>query len=308
MTRSGPIRTLRAGTRASSLARAQTRLVGSELARLTGTPHPSEHVVETQGDRDSSTPLPDLGGRGVFTEALERALLAGEIDYAVHSLKDVPIDSTPGLVLAAVGYRVDARDVLVSRAGSTLADLHRGARVGTCSVRRSAQLLLYRRDLKIAPLRGNVDTRVAKVRHGDYDAIVLAAAGLVRLGLADRGAHPIRFESMLPAPGQGALAVQCRADDSHTRGLLATLDDVVARETTDAERAFLEGLGGGCLAPIAARAVLANGALVIEGLVAAADGSRAVRVWRTAPPTRGRDTGLRLADDAAARGALELLA
>lgn len=299
---------LRAGTRASPLARAQTRLVGFELSRLTGTHLPHEHVVETQGDRDSSTPLPSLVGRGVFTDALEQALLAGEIDYAVHSLKDVPIDLTPGLVLAAVGFRVDAHDVLVSPAGCTLTELDGGARVGTCSVRRSAQLLMCRKDLEIAPLRGNVDTRLAKVRRGEYDAIVLAAAGLVRLGLAHRSAQPIRFESMLPAPGQGALAVQCRADDLYTRGLLTTVDDAVARETTDAERAFLEGLGGGCLAPIAARAVLANGALVIEGLVAAADGSRAVRVWRTGPPTRGRDTGLRLAGDAAARGALELLA
>lgn len=299
---------LRAGTRSSDLARVQTRYVGGELARLTGVPPPHEVVIDTLGDRDSTTPLPSLGGRGVFTDALERALLAGEIDYAVHSLKDVPVDSTPGLILAAIGFREDARDVFVSCTGDVLDALPPASRVGTCSVRRSAQLLLHRPDLEIAPLRGNVDTRVRKVRNGEYDGIILAAAGLSRLGLAAASAHPLPFEIMLPAPGQGALAVQCRAGDAHTRALLARLDDATVREATSAERAFLEGLGGGCLAPIAAHAWIDNGTLTLEGFVAAPDGSTAVRVRRSGPETNGRETGLRLADVAVARGALELLA
>ena len=299
---------LRAGTRSSDLARVQTRYVGTELARLTGIRLPHEILIDTAGDRDSTTPLPELGGRGVFTDALERALLAGEIDYAVHSLKDVPVDPTPGLVLAAIAFREDARDVFISRAGAVLDALPQGSRVGTCSVRRSVQLLRHRPDLQILPLRGNVDTRVRKVRSGEYDGIILAAAGLARLGLGGGGVHPLPFEIMLPAPGQGALAVQCRADDSGTIALLARLDDTVVREATSAERAFLEGLGGGCLAPIAAHAWIDNGTVTLDGLVAAPDGSAVIRLRHSGPGTSGRETGLRMAEVAVSRGALELLA
>lgn len=302
-----PSRVLRVGSRASNLARVQTRRVGAALARLARTRLPREIVIETRGDLDTSTPLPTLGGRGIFTEALEGELLADRIDFAVHSLKDVPVDPTPGLVLAAIGFREDARDVLVSRGRHTLGSLARGACVGTCSIRRSAQLLLRRPDLEIAPLRGNVTTRVAKIASGEYDAIILAAAGLVRLGLASAATEILPFDVMLPAPGQGALAVQCRADDSLARALLAALDDPVVRATTDAERAFLEGLGGGCLAPIAAHAVIVDGVLELDGLVAAVDGSAVIRVRRTGSHWSGRDIGLGLAAEAIERGALDLL-
>lgn len=298
---------LRAGTRASALARAQSRFVARELARLTGWPLADEVLITTAGDRDQTTPLPVLAGRGVFTNALEEALLAGDIDFAVHSLKDVPIDSTPGLALGAVCFREDARDVLVLSAGRGLDDLMPGSRVGTCSVRRSAQLLHHRPDLAIRPLRGNVDTRLARMERGEYDAIVLAAAGLRRLGLAPPVVAPIPFALMLPAPGQGALAVQCRADDMATRRLLARIDDPKVRESTNAERAFLEGLGGGCLAPIAAHAAVGGGVLALEGLVASVDGATVIRVTGSATSSDGRDLGLRLSADAVARGALDLL-
>ena len=176
---------------------------------------------------------------------MERELFAGTIDYAVHSLKDVPVDPTPGLVLAAIGFREDPRDLLISPARWTLDSLPRGARVGTCSVRRSAQLLSHRPDLNILPLRGNVDTRVARVVGGEYDAIVLAAAGVSRLGLAAEISMPLPLDQVLPAPGQGALAVQCREDDMDVRERLSLLDDAALRRATDGERGFLEGLGGG---------------------------------------------------------------
>lgn len=296
------------GTRASALARAQSRLVTRELARLTGRPLADEVVIVTEGDRDQATPLPVLAGRGVFTEALERALLAGEIDFAVHSLKDMPVDSTPGLAVGAVCFREDARDVLVVSAGRGLDDLMPGSIVGTCSVRRTAQLLHHRPDLTIRPLRGNVDTRLARLDRGEYDAIVLAAAGLRRLALAPPFVAPLSLALMLPAPGQGALAVQCRADDVATHRLLARIDDPLVRAATNAERAFLEGLGGGCLAPIAAHADVDGGSLVLDGLVASVDGVTVIRVTGSAPLSDGRDLGLRLAADAVASGALDLLA
>lgn len=299
---------LRAGTRASALARTQSRFVARELSRLTGWPLADEVVLTTEGDRDQATPLPVLAGRGVFTEALEQALLAGEIDFAVHSLKDMPVDATPGLALGAVCFREDARDVLVLSTGRGLDDLMPGSAVGTCSIRRSAQLLHHRRDLAIRPLRGNVDTRLARLRRGEYDAIVLAAAGLRRLGLAPPFAVALPFALMLPAPGQGALAVQCRADDVATRSLLARIDDPAVRASTNAERAFLEGLGGGCLAPIAAHAAVAGGVLVLDGLVASTDGVTVIRVTGRAALPDGRDLGLRLSAEAVARGALDLLA
>jgi hydroxymethylbilane synthase len=301
-------RELVVGTRSSTLARLQTHVISTALRRATGIPAPREVLLSTGGDRDQRTPLPALGGRGVFTDALERELLAGTIDCAVHSLKDLPVDPTPGLVLAAIGFREDARDVLVSANGRTLDTLPPGARVGTCSVRRSAQLLALRPDLDLQPLRGNVDTRVQKALAGAYDAIVLAAAGLRRLGLASTIAEALPLDRFLPAPGQGALAVQCRANDGATRVHLSALDDPAVRAATDAERAFLEGLGGGCLAPIAAHGIVAGDSLALDGLVASRDGRQVVRVSRRGPVEQARALGLQLADDALAHGARELLA
>lgn len=300
-------RRLVVGSRTSALARLQTYLVSTALRRTTGLPAPREVLLTTRGDHDTTTPLPALGGQGVFTEALERELLAGTIDFAVHSLKDVPVAPAPGLVLAAIGFREDARDVLVSAERWTLGTLPAGARVGTCSIRRSAQLLALRHDLRLAPLRGNVDTRVRKALAGDWDAIVLAAAGVRRLGLAATIAEALPLELFLPAPGQGALAVQCRADDDATRAWLATLDDPDVRAATDAERAFLEGLGGGCLAPIAAYGAVEGEVLTLDGAVVSEDGRQAVRVTRCGTPADARDLGFRLAEDALAHGARELL-
>jgi hydroxymethylbilane synthase len=300
------------GTRASRLARWQTEAVIAALRAL----HPGVRwvtsVVSTAGDRDETTPLPEIGGKGVFTDALEAGLRSGEIDIAVHSLKDVPVEESPGLVLGAVGRRADARDVLIARDGWTLKTLPPGARVGTCSTRRSAQLLAVRPDVELAPLRGNVDTRVRLALNGKFDAILVAAAGVLRLGLGDAISDYLPLDLVLPAPGQGALAVQCRADDATTRGLLAGLDEPDVRAATDAERAFLEGLGGGCAAPIAAHAVVSRRGrtswVEMRGMVASLDGRRMVRVNGAGPASGARLLGLHLAAGARARGAEALLA
>ncbi|HSR91366.1 MAG TPA: hydroxymethylbilane synthase, partial [Gemmatimonadales bacterium] len=263
---------IRLGTRASRLARIQTDLVRKALARLDPTIEFRSVEITTEGDRDLRTPLPEIGGKGVFTQELEQALQDGTIDLAVHSLKDVPVEPSPGLTLAAIGMREDPREVLIAAQGWTLATLPAGAKVGTCSTRRAAQLLVHRPDLQLAPLRGNVDTRVAKAQAGEFDAIVIAAAGVHRLGLASAITEYLPLEIMLPAPGQGALAVQSRNDDSAMLELLRGLEDTAARVATDAERAFLEGLGGGCAAPIAAFGEVVGGRLHLRGLVLSLDG------------------------------------
>ena len=304
-------RAVRLGTRASPLARWQTAHIGAALrVRHTGLAC-TEVTLSTEGDRDERTPLPEIGGKGVFTEALEAALRAGEIDVAVHSLKDVPVEETSGLVLAALCFRTDPRDVVVSRDGHTIASLPRGARVGTCSTRRSAQVLALRPDIQLVPLRGNVDTRVRKALDGQYDAIVIAAAGVTRLGLADAVTDYLPLDQVLPAPGQGALAVQCRADDADVLALARGLDDADVRAATEAERGFLEGLGGGCAAPIAAHARVEERPpgrrVVVRGLVASLDGRTVIRVEGSGGADHARATGLQLAADARLRGAEALL-
>jgi hydroxymethylbilane synthase len=240
-------------------------------------------LYTTSGDRTQSadTPLPEIGGKGLFTEELENALRSGEIDLAVHSLKDLPIEESPGLTLGALPAREDARDVLISRDRYTLRALPPNARVGTSSPRRAAQLLAARPDLTLVSLRGNVDTRLRKAMNGEYEAIVLAA-GVIRLGSQNYITEYLPFDLMLPAPGQGALAVQCRADDSTTRELLTVIDDPVTRAAVTAERAFLKALGGGCSAPVVAYAqsTIRNPQSTIQltGLVASPDGRRVIRV------------------------------
>lgn len=283
MTTDAPGRVYVLGTRPSRLARWQTDWVCGQLQARWPALRLEVRLFTTAGDRNPSQPLPEIGTRGLFTADLERALLAGEIDLAVHSLKDLPVDDPPETALGAICARADARDVLVfAKPEQQLADLPPGARVGTCSLRRTAQLLALRPDLDIQPVRGNVDTRLAKVQRGDYDAIVLAAAGLVRLGLGDHIGQYLSLDEMLPAPGQAALAVQCRAGDAQALARLAPLDDPAARAATSAERAFLHGLGGGCAAPIAAyaHAVTAGppSELELTGLVTSADGRQRVRV------------------------------
>jgi hydroxymethylbilane synthase len=299
-------RILRVGTRRSTLARTQTDLVATALAA------PVEIVpIVTAGDR-SSAALDQIGGTGVFVSALRSALLAGEIDVAVHSYKDLPTASTDGVVIAAVPTREDPRDALVARDGLTLGELPPGSRVGTGSPRRTAQLRALGLGLSIVPLRGNVDTRLGRVAAGDMDAVVLALAGLRRLGRADEVTEILDPIQVLPAPAQGALAIECRASDPDTRALLSTLDSPDTRAAVVAERALLEALEAGCTAPVAALAEIAEGDSVdgtgstevfLRGSVTALDGSRAVRLSSTGPVTDADGVGRRLAAELLAEGA-----
>jgi len=239
------------GSRGSPLSRRQTSLALDALRGKRPDARFQMRAIRTTGDRSRAS-LSQIGGRGVFVAELERALLDGEIDIAVHSLKDMPSESTDGLAVGAVTERADVRDALVSRKALTLAALPEGATVGTGSPRRAVQLLAARPDLRIADIRGNVDTRIRKVEGGQYDAAVLAAAGLVRLGLLDRAAEVLSIEVMLPAVGQGALALQVRADDAEAAELVGVLDNDASHSATAAERAFEARLGGGCHAAMAA--------------------------------------------------------
>ena len=293
------------GTRTSRLAMWQTEHVAAALQAVA--PDVGCEVVEfvTKGDKTLDKPLPEIGGKGLFTWELEQALLAGEIDLAVHSLKDLPVVQSEGLTLGAIMGRADVRDVVVAPAGYKLGNLPLGATVGTSSLRRKAQLLSHRPDLNVQPIRGNVGTRIRKVDDGQYQATLLAAAGVVRLGLEAHVSQWLPLAVMLPAPGQGALGVQCRADDGVTLALLAGVDNRPVRATTTAERSFLYHLGGGCSVPIAAYATWTDGLLSLQGLVAREDGVQLVEV-----SGQGEDAwslGQRVADVAIARGALELL-
>jgi hydroxymethylbilane synthase len=305
------------GTRASALARAQTESVVELLAAAWPGLACDVRLIETQGDRTqaSGEPLPEIGGKGLFTLELERELRDGEIDLAVHSLKDLPTEAEHDVVIGAVCLREDARDCLVARDGLTLAELPLGAVVGTSSLRREAQLRALRPDLEIRSIRGNVDTRVEKVRRGEYAAAVLAAAGIRRLGLEEAVSEWLEPEAILPAPGQGALAVQCRGGDEPAFALLAAIDDPGVRATTTAERAFLRALGGGCAAPVGAHAGVASpgssdkvsqGMIVVEmnTLVASRDGREVVRVRGEGEP---EELGERLAREALAAGANRIL-
>ncbi len=253
----------RIATRRSPLARAQAALVADLLvAANPGLRVEFVHVV-TSGDRDRSKPIEELGERGVFSRGVQAALLDGRADIAVHSYKDLPTEPLAGLRIAAVPLRADPRDALVSRSGAVLADLPAGASVGTGSARRSAQVLAVRPDLRVRPLRGNVGTRVAKVQDGELDAAVLAVAGLKRAGLADAIAEVLEPPSFLPAPAQGALAVEVRADGPDVEGLVKRIDDAESRAAVTAERAFLRDLRGGCNAPAGALARVDGGELTM---------------------------------------------
>jgi hydroxymethylbilane synthase len=293
-------------TRPSALALWQTRWVMAQLQKCWPELDCQEKIITTSGDRILDKPLPEIGGKGLFTQELESELLSGRVQAAVHSLKDLPVEDTPGLTIGAVPKRAEARDVVVSHLGQDLDALPNGASVGTSSLRRSAQLLAYRPDLRIEPLRGNVDTRVGKAAEGQVDAIILAGAGLERLGLGKNICQYIPFEIMLPAPGQGALAVHCRADDLSMLEYLSVLEDPDTRRCVTAERAFLQSLGGGCSLPVAAHAVVEERQIKLEGLVAALDGRRIVRVLETgSEPFR---LGERAAEKAVEAGAGEILA
>jgi len=295
------------GTRGSTLALAQTRRVCELLEAARPGVSCEVRSIATQGDRTqaSGEPLPAIGGKGLFTAELEQALRSGEIDLAVHSLKDLPTEEVEGVAIGAVCLREDVRDCLVSREGRALRELPAGAVVGTSSLRRAAQLLALRRDLVVGSIRGNVETRIRKVRHGEFDAALLAAAGLARLDLLNEAAEVFPPEVLLPAPGQGALAVQARDGDTRTLELLAAIDDADARAATTAERAFLRALGAGCTAPVGAHASVSDGGAHLEGLVASPDGKEVVRVSAEGSP---EEVGERAAREALDAGAGTILA
>lgn len=296
-------------TRPSKLARWQTNYIIDALRKI----HPDlgceEKIITTQGDKILDKPLPEIGGKGLFTQELESELLSGAVHCAVHSLKDLPVENPAGLTIGCIPARAEVRDALISANGYTIATLPNGASVGTSSLRRSAQTLSLRPDLRIQSLRGNVDTRLRKAMEGQFDAIILAGAGLTRLGLENNVTEWLPLDVMLPAPGQGALAVQCRADDTTTLNLLTALEDDPTRKAVTAERAFLNGLGGGCSVPVAAYAEA--GArhrapdIRLTGLVTSEDGKKVVKV--TGEGTDALGLGNTLAQRAIAQGADEIL-
>jgi hydroxymethylbilane synthase len=293
-------------TRPSILARWQTQWVMNALKNIHDDLDCEEKVITTQGDKVLDKPLPEIGGKGLFTQELESELLSGAVHCAVHSLKDLPVENPPGLTVGCIPARAEVRDALTSKNGYTLATLPNGASVGTSSLRRAAQILALRPDVQIESLRGNVDTRLRKAMDGQYDAIILAGAGLTRLGLEGHVTEWLSLDVMLPAPGQGALAVQCRTDDQTTLSLLAALDDDPTRRAVTAERAFLSGLGGGCSVPVAAYAQIIRDELRLAGLVISEDGKKIVKV--TGQGTEPFQLGNDLARGAVAQGAHEILA
>ncbi len=300
---------LRIGTRRSQLALWQAHRVRDLLQQSAPALDIEIVYLNTAGDRVLDRPLPEIGGKGLFTQELEEALRQGTIDLAVHSLKDLPTELAPEFALAAILRRASPFDALISRAGHTLDTLPANAVVGTSSLRRRAQLLAYRPDLRTLDLRGNVDTRLRKAfdASGPYDAIVLAVAGLERLERLSVASQILPAAIMLPAPAQGAIAVQCRANDEHVRALLGPLDDPFTRAAVSAERAFLSRLDAGCRLPVSALATIQDDTIQLMGRVNALDGSQTITVQGQAPLPAALDLGARLAADALGEGAAALL-
>lgn len=300
------------GSRGSKLALWQSEWVKARLEELDPSASVRIEVFKTMGDIRRDVPLSTIGGQGAFTKELEVALLDGRIDIAVHSLKDLPTVVPEGLRITATPVREDVRDALILRAGSasrvaTLRDLSAGATVGTSSLRRIAQLRHLRPDVVVKDLRGNVDTRLRKLDEGEYDAIILAAAGLRRLGFAERISAAIEIDEMLPAVGQGSLGVETRADADATNALVSRLDHPETRAAVVAERALLRHLGGGCQVPIAAHARVGGGNLHLTGLVAALDGTAVIRDEMEGAAHDAERVGQTLAARLVERGAATLL-
>lgn len=296
-------------TRASALARWQTQWVIRALQKVYPDLTCEEKIITTQGDRILDKALPEIGGKGLFTQELESELLEGSVHCAVHSLKDLPVENPAGLTVGCIPFRSEARDALVSAKGYTLDTLPPGSVIGTSSLRRAAQILAARPDLTIASLRGNVDTRLRLALEGQYDAILLSGAGLVRLGLESHVSQWLPLDVMLPAPGQGALAVQCRHFDFETLSLLSALEDITTRAAVTAERHFLLGLGGGCAVPVAAYGQCSVNSdqlsVSLTGLVVSTDGRQMIRVAGEGADPVG--LGNRLAREAIAQGAGDIL-
>ena len=295
------------GTRGSKLAVHQSEWVRSRLKELA--PHVTVTLrrIQTSGDKILDVPLAKIGGKGLFVKEIEEALLSGEIDLAVHSMKDVPTELQEGLDLLCIPLREDPRDALISRDGRMFKELPHGARVGTSSLRRQSQLLQARPDLSISMLRGNLDTRLKKLREGQFDAIVLAAAGLRRLGWEREITEYLAPEISLPAIGQGALGIEGRGDDQFLRSLLSGLDHAPTRTMVLAERALLHRLQGGCQVPIAAHATLNGSDVTLEGLVASVDGKEIIRDTVRGTVADPESMGIELAERLLARGADKIL-
>jgi hydroxymethylbilane synthase len=301
------LKALRIGTRGSALALWQARSIGEALRAVAGVQ--SELViVKTSGDKFQQTRFSEIGTKGVFIKELEDALLERRVDLAVHSMKDVPTEIPGGLTIAAICKRQDVRDALLSTSGASLDRLRAGAKVGTSSLRRKSQLLYARSDLQILDLRGNVDTRIEKLKRGDYDAIVLAKAGLDRLGLSANITEVLPTDVCLPAAGQGAIGIEARAEDAETLGILAALNDAETRSGVEAERAALAGLEGGCQVSIGAWGRVENGKLVLEVAVLSPDGAQRMREKSWGAPEDAVSLGERVAAKMLDKGAAAMLA
>lgn len=298
---------LRIATRKSPLAMWQAEHVADALRRA----HPALDVeilgMSTQGDRILDTPLAKIGGKGLFVKELEQRMLAGDADIAVHSMKDVPVELPDGLHLSVILEREDPRDAFVSNLYASFSELREGARVGTSSLRRQCQLADRRPDLEIVPLRGNVNTRLRKLDDGEYDAIILASAGLLRLGFAERIRAYISTDDSLPAIGQGAIGIECRTDDARINALLAPLHHLQTASCVDAERSLNRRLEGGCQVPIGGHATLADGELHLRGLVGTVDGSEVVRGEIHGPEADAERLGSTLAEELLEHGAAKIL-
>jgi len=295
------------GTRGSKLAVQQSEWVQARLSELAPGVTVTLRRIQTSGDKILDVPLANIGGKGLFVKEIEEALLAGEIDLAVHSMKDVPTQLPQGLAILCIPQREDPRDALISRTGCVFNDLPRGAKVGTSSLRRQAQFLHARPDLKIEMLRGNLDTRLRKLREGHYDAIVLAAAGLRRLGWTHEITEYLDPRISLPAIGQGALGIEGRQDDVFICSLLSRMDHTLTRVAVMAERALLDRLEGGCQVPIAAYATVSGTELRLEGLVASVDGKDMIRDMVKGTTEHAGELGRQLAERLLVRGGDKIL-
>jgi hydroxymethylbilane synthase len=296
---------MRIGTRGSALALAQSEHVRASLP-ATGEEH-RICIIKTTGDLNPGASLQRIGGKGLFTKEIEEALLADEVDLAVHSLKDLPTEMAPGLAIGALLKREEPRDALISRDGRKLDDLPSGSRIGTSSLRRRAQILARRPDLVVEDLRGNVPTRIRRVEEGRFDAVVVAAAGLRRLNLFDRVTELIEESVLLPAPGQGVVGVQIRAGDARTAAAVATLHDPAAAAEATAERALLAALGGGCIVPVGARAHARDGRLTLEAFVGNPSGRPTLRRGAEGAVQGAEELGRALAAELLAQGARAIL-
>jgi len=295
------------GSRGSQLALWQANWVKSELERLHSNADIDIRIIATSGDKIQDVPLSKIGGKGLFVKEIEEALLANEIDLAVHSMKDVPMELPTELGISVITKRENPLDALISKNGEKLADLPQGATIGTSSLRRSSQLLKYRDDFKIHPLRGNVDTRLRKVEEGKYDAILLASAGLNRLGWANRITEEISHDILLPAMGQGALGIETRLDDMMIYDFISTLNHEQTHYAVSAERSLVGRLDGGCQVPIGAYARIEKGLITLKGLVASLDGEVIYKLENVGPVDDAINIGQDLGSKLLKMGANEIL-